>query len=143
MLECIELLLNNLLIESTKSCDGSDSYKIAENKLFLEFTWQHFCPSILFQFGESGILTSASSSSSSSSSASSSINYKTVYTILIQLTGLCGGTKSMIPVFEAIYQRILFYPPEHDRPILLKLFKTVHLNKRLVQTLSTKKTNSF
>ncbi len=124
MLECIELLLNNLLVESTRDC----GYKIAENKLFLEFAWQHFCPSILFQFGESGILTSASLSASSKlgNPNAQTINFKTVYTILIQLTGLCGGNKSMIPVFEAIYQRILFYPPEQDRPILLKLFKTVN-----------------
>ena len=33
----------------------------------------------------------------------------------------------MITVFEAIYQRILFYPPENDRRLLLKLFKTVML----------------
>lgn len=125
MLESIELLLNSLLIESTKQPTANGGYKIADNKLFFEFAWQHFCPSILFQFGESGILTSPSATSKLTSTNAQTINFKTIYTILIQLTGLCGGAKSMIPVFEAIYQRILFYPPEQDRQILLKLFKTV------------------
>lgn len=115
ILECIELLLNNLLIESTKL----NGYKIASNRLFLEFAWQYFCPSILCQFGESGI------SASKSLNNAQTICFKTIYNILIQLTGLVGGDKTMIPVFEAIYQRILFYPPEQDRHLLLKLFKTV------------------
>lgn len=92
-------------------------YDIGKNQLFIEFAWQHFCPSILFQFGDCGL--------PNNTFASQTLNFKQIYTILIQLTALIGGNKTMIPVFEAIYQRILFYPPEQDNHILLKLFKAV------------------
>jgi hypothetical protein len=129
ILECIELLLNNLLIEQQSSSGSSNSegggdgvpskiYDIKENAAFLEFTWQTFCPIILFQFGDCGLPNKAS--------ASQTIQFKQTYTILIQLTGLVGGCSAMISVFEAIYQRILFYPPEQDKHLLLKLFKTVN-----------------
>jgi hypothetical protein len=128
ILECIELLLNNLLNEPIKQ----NGYMIAKNKSFLEFAWMNFCPTILCQFGESGILTSSSKTNTNNTQT---ISFKIIYTILIQLTGLVGGSKSMIPVFEAIYQRILYYPPELDRHILLKLFKTVNYFIKIISTL--------
>jgi hypothetical protein len=116
----MELLLNNLLIEQQSSSTNSvKSYDIKENAAFLEFAWQSFCPTILFQFGDCGLPNKAS--------APQTIQFKQTYTILIQLTGLVGGCTAMISVFEAIYQRILFYPPEQDKHLLLKLFKTVNL----------------
>jgi hypothetical protein len=117
ILECIELLLNNLLGED--HFGQPNAYNIRKNQLFIKFAWQQFCPSILFQFGDCGL--------PSKELAPQSINFKQIYTILIQLTGLIGGCKSMISVFEAIYQRILFYTPELDRTLLLKLFKTVFI----------------
>ncbi len=117
ILECIELILNNLLSEDWLN-DSLNSYNIRKNSLFIKFAWQQFCPSILFQFGDCGL--------PSKELAPQSINFKQIYTILIQLTGLIGGCKSMISVFEAIYQRILFYTPELDRTLLLKLFKNVN-----------------
>ena len=111
----------DLLNESIKE----NGYKIVKNKSFLEFAWMNFCPTILCQFGESGILTSSSKTNNNYNTQT--ISFKIIYTILIQLTGLVGGSKSMISVFEAIYQRILYYPPELDRHVLLKLFKTVNI----------------
>jgi hypothetical protein len=108
-LECIELLLTNL--SQQKSLD------IKRNKPFMEFAWQQFCPSILCQFGDIGLPTK--------SFTSQTINFKQIYKILILLTGIIGGSKLMIPVFEAIYQRVLFYTPEDDRQLILKLFKNV------------------
>ena len=88
---------------------------------------QQFCPSILFQFGDCGLPAKLS--------APQTIAFKHIYTILIQLTGLVGGCKNMISVFEAIYQRILYYPPEQDRHHLLKLFKT-YLTEKFIFGLS-------
>ena len=113
ILECIELLLNNLLL-ATKS---ESQYNLKKSESFIEFAWQEFCPSILFQFGDCGL--------PSKMLAPQTIQFKQIYTILIHLTGLLGGCKSMITVFEAIYQRILFYPPNQDYHSLLKLFKLV------------------
>lgn len=128
-LECLELLLNNLI-------ENKKTFNICESQAFMEFSWQTLCPSILFQFGESGLgVTTTKAPTPTSSNASTStplpggiptgIHFKQVYKILILLTALIGGCKSMIPVFEAIYQRVLFYTPEDDRLLILKLFKTV------------------
>jgi hypothetical protein len=120
ILECMELLLNNLLIEQQQNYEtNQNSYQIKHNHGFVEFGWQHFCPCILFQFGDCGLPAKLN--------APQSITFKQIYTILIQLTGLVGGCDEMISVFEAIFQRILFYPPEQDKHLLLKLFKTVIL----------------
>jgi hypothetical protein len=119
----MELLLNNLLIEQhykhEKNQPSSRTYDIRENTAFLEFAWQSFCPTILFQFGDCGL--------PNKTTAPQTIQFKQTYTVLIQLTGLVGGCEAMLAVFEALYQRILFYPPEQDKHLLLKLFKTVML----------------
>jgi hypothetical protein len=120
VLECIELLLNNLLVESK-----SDAYNLINNQAFITFTWQTFCPSILFQFGESGI------SAKANAAPAQKMPFKQIYTILIQLTGLVASSESIFTVFEAIYQRILLYPPEQDRNLLLKLFKS-YVNKAFI-----------
>lgn len=118
MLECIELLLNNLIAESNEG--GLD---LTKNKAFIKFAWQTFCPSILCQFSDSNC--SKVPSSNSSQVGTQKMPFKQVYTLLLQLTGLIGNCREMIPVFEAIYQRILVYPPDQDRNLLLKLFKAV------------------
>ena len=125
MLECMELLLSNLLIEA--QANAKSAYKTFNNQQFIEFTWQQFCPSILFQFGDCGLPAKPS--------APQTIAFTKIYTILIQLTGLVGGCKNMISVFEAIYQRILFYPPEQDRHLLLKLFK-IYITEKFIFSLS-------
>ena len=81
------------------------------------------CPSILFQVGGSGLRSHGGGSTGAN--AADAILFKKTYTILIQLTALIGGLTTMIPVFEAIYQRIFYYTPELDRHLLLKLFKSV------------------
>lgn len=96
---------------------SESDYILKNNESFIQFAWQEFGPSILFQFGDCGLPSKAL--------APQTIQFKQIYTILIQLTGLIGGCKSMISVFEAIYQRILFYPPSQDCHVLLKLFKMV------------------
>ena len=118
ILECIELLLNNLLINSKAGTKGC--YNLKMNESFIKFAWQEFCPSILLQFGDCG---------PTKPSSMEAIEFKQIYTILIQLTGLIGGCSSMISVFEAIYKRILLYLPEQDYQALLKLFKMVILFK--------------
>lgn len=94
-------------------------------------TRQTFCPSILFQFGELG-LTEPSVTNHASTNNNKTVYFRQIYSILIQLTALIGGCNSMISVFEAVYQRILTYPPENDRAHILKLFKNVKINKRKI-----------
>lgn len=110
MLECLELILNNLYCDTDQT-----NYKLIDNEAFVDFAWQKFCPSILCQFTDSIM----------SPMKINKMPFKQIYTILLQLTGLIGSCVSMISVFEAIYQRILFSPPEQDRNLLLKLFKSV------------------
>jgi len=90
---------------------------------------QTFCPSILFQFGELGLTESSATNHHTSTNSNKTVYYRQIYSILIQLTALIGGCKSMISVFEAVYQRILTYPPENDRAHILKLFKNVKYKK--------------
>lgn len=110
-LECLELLLNNLIQNKT--------FNICESQPFMEFSWQTLCPSILCQFGDIGLPSKAL--------ANHGLHFKLVYKILILMTALIGGCSLMIPVFEAIYQRVLLYTPEDDRLLILKLFKTVSI----------------
>ncbi|RNA11996.1 hypothetical protein BpHYR1_022537, partial [Brachionus plicatilis] len=77
ILECIEQLLNNLIVEK------KNVYDIRKN-----FALPFF------------------------------VNLATV------LTSLIGGNKTMIPVFEAIYQRVLMFSPDQDNYLILKLFKS-------------------
>ena len=116
MLECIELLLNNLIVESNEG-----SFDVTDNKAFIQFAWQTFCPSILCQFSDSN----CSKTSNANQAGTQKMPFKQIYTILLQLTGLIGNCPEMVSVFEAIYQRILFSLPDQDRNLLLKLFKTV------------------
>jgi hypothetical protein len=111
----MELILSDLLMDSKS--ENTTYYDLKMNKYFIEFAWKELCPSILFQFGDRGL--------QSKLIASQTIQFKQMYTILIQLTGLIGSCNTMISVFEAIYQRVLLYLPEQDYQLLLKLFKLV------------------
>ncbi|CAF0784780.1 unnamed protein product [Brachionus calyciflorus] len=129
LLECIELLLNNLIAEK------QNFYDTRKNKEFIEFAWKTFCPSILYQFGDCGL--------PNNTPVTQSLNFKQIYTILIQLTNLIGGEKAMIPVFEAIYQRILFFTPQYDNQILLKLFKSYMNKDFLLSLILVNESNTF
>lgn len=81
-----------------------------------------FCPAILYQFGNCGL--------PNKTNENQSLNFKQIYTILIQLTSLIGGNKVMIPVFEAIYQRVLMFSPDLDNQLILKIFKSVNIKSK-------------
>jgi len=128
ILECIELLLNNILTNSKSN--NENYYDLKSNKYFIEFAWKEFCPSILFQFDDCGLPSKVV--------ASNTIQFKQMYSVLIQLTGLIGSCTPMVSVFEAIYQRVL-YLPEQDFHSILKLFKVVRKLLYLMILINSKK----
>ncbi|KAJ0174537.1 hypothetical protein K1T71_009645 [Dendrolimus kikuchii] len=134
-LECLLTLMSSL------------SERVSGNSHFTTFLWQKFCPSLISFLGtprvdkniksreHEGHLVDDSGRGSGALSSAPSFNSKqakAIYSIANQLVRLVGSTSNLRPVIEALYHRMLLYPPvSHRVEPLRSTRELLHNPKRL------------
>ncbi|XP_072944914.1 brefeldin A-inhibited guanine nucleotide-exchange protein 3 [Epargyreus clarus] len=117
-LDCLLTLMSSL------------SERVSGNSHFTTFLWQKFCPSLISFLGtprvdkniksreHDGHLVDDSGRGSGALVCAPSFNSKqakAIYSISNQLVRLVGSTSNLRPVLEALYHRMLLYPPVAHR----------------------------
>ncbi|XP_048478641.1 brefeldin A-inhibited guanine nucleotide-exchange protein 3 [Plutella xylostella] len=136
-LDCLLTLMSSL------------SERVSGNPHFTTFLWQKFCPSLISFLGtprvdkniksrehEGHLVDDSGRGSGALGSAPSfdSRQAKAVYSIANQLVRLVGSTATLRPVLEALYHRMLLYPPVSHRVEALRSVRELLQNpKRLKQ----------
>ncbi|XP_059048707.1 brefeldin A-inhibited guanine nucleotide-exchange protein 3 [Achroia grisella] len=144
-LECLLTLMSSL------------SERVCGNLHFTTFLWQKFCPSLISFLGtprvdkniksreHEGHLVDDSGRGSGALNSAPSFNSKqakAIYSIANQLVRLVGSTSNLRPVLEALYHRMLLYPPVvHRVEPLRSVRELLHNPKRLAQLVLLKKTD--
>ncbi|KAM3965804.1 LOW QUALITY PROTEIN: brefeldin A-inhibited guanine nucleotide-exchange protein 3 [Aphomia sociella] len=144
-LECLLTLMSSL------------SERVCGNSHFTTFLWQKFCPSLISFLGtprvdkniksreHEGHLVDDSGRGSGALSSAPSFNSKqakAIYSIANQLVRLVGSTSNLRPVLEALYHRMLLYPPvAHRVEPLRSVRELLHNPKRLAHLVLLKKTD--
>ncbi|CAK1555734.1 unnamed protein product [Leptosia nina] len=144
-LDCLLTLMSSL------------SERVSGNSHFTTFLWQKFCPSLISFLGtprvdkniksreHEGHLVDDSGRGSGALVCAPSFNSKqakTIYSIANQLVRLVGSTSNLRPVLEALYHRMLLYPPiEHRVEPLRSVREMLQNPKRLTQLVLLKKTD--
>ncbi|CAG9788822.1 unnamed protein product [Diatraea saccharalis] len=142
-LDCLLTLMSSL------------SERVSSNSHFTTFLWQKFCPSLISFLGtprvdkniksreHEGHLVDDSGRGSGALNSAPSFNSrqaKTIYSIANQLVRLVGSTSNLRPVLEALYHRMLLYPPvAHRVEPLRSVRELLHSPKRLIQLVLLKK----
>nr|XP_013189678.1 unnamed protein product [Amyelois transitella] len=142
-LDCLLTLMSSL------------SERVSDNSHFTTFLWQKFCPSLISFLGtprvdkniksreHEGHLVDDSGRGSGALSSAPSFNSKqakAIYSIANQLVRLVGSTSNLRPVLEALYHRMLLYPPvAHRVEPLRSARELLHNPKRLAQLVLLKK----
>ncbi|XP_026321687.1 brefeldin A-inhibited guanine nucleotide-exchange protein 3 isoform X2 [Hyposmocoma kahamanoa] len=143
-LDCLLTLMSSL------------SERVSGNSHFTTFLWQKFCPSLISFLGtprvdkniksreHDGHLVDDSGRGSGALVCAPSFNSKqakAIYSIANQLVRLVGSTSTLRPVLEALYHRMLLYPPVSHRVEPLRSTRELLQNpKRLCQLVLQKKT---
>ncbi|XP_034834519.1 brefeldin A-inhibited guanine nucleotide-exchange protein 3 [Maniola hyperantus] len=144
-LDCLLTLMSSL------------SERVSGNLHFTTFLWQKFCPSLISFLGtprvdkniksreHDGHLVDDSGRGSGALVCAPSFNSKqakAIYSIGNQLVRLVGSTSNLRPVLEALYHRMLLYPPvQHRVEPLRSVRELLHNPKRLCQLVLMKKTD--
>ncbi|XP_053610535.1 brefeldin A-inhibited guanine nucleotide-exchange protein 3 isoform X2 [Plodia interpunctella] len=144
-LDCLLTLMSSL------------SERVCGNSHFTTFLWQKFCPSLISFLGtprvdkniksreHEGHLVDDSGRGSGALSSAPSFNSKqakAIYSIANQLVRLVGSTSNLRPVLEALYHRMLLYPPvPHRVEPLRSVRELLHNPKRLAHLVLLKKTD--
>lgn len=134
---------------------SSLSERVSGNSHFTTFLWQKFCPSLISFLGtprvdkniksreHEGHLVDDSGRGSGALNSAPSFNgkqAKAIYSIANQLVRLVGSTSNLRPVLEALYHRMLLYPPSSHRVEPLRSTRELLQNpKRLCQLILLKK----
>ncbi|XP_047032240.1 brefeldin A-inhibited guanine nucleotide-exchange protein 3 isoform X1 [Helicoverpa zea] len=142
-LDCLLTLMSSL------------SERVCGNSHFTTFLWQKFCPSLISFLGtprvdkniksreHDGHLVDDSGRGSGALNSAPSFNgkqAKAIYSIANQLVRLVGSTSNLRPVLEALYHRMLLYPPVSHRVEPLRSTRELLQNpKRLCQLVLLKK----
>ncbi|XP_049875804.1 brefeldin A-inhibited guanine nucleotide-exchange protein 3 [Pectinophora gossypiella] len=142
-LDCLLTLMSSL------------SERVNGNSHFTTFLWQKFCPSLISFLGtprvdkniksreHDGHLVDDSGRGSGALVCAPSFNSKqakAIYSIANQLVRLVGSTANLRPVLEALYHRMLLYPPVSHRVEPLRSTRELLQNpKRLCQLVLLKK----
>ncbi|CAG9564560.1 unnamed protein product [Danaus chrysippus] len=144
-LDCLLTLMSSL------------SERVSGNSHFTTFLWQKFCPSLISFLGtprvdkniksreHEGHLVDDSGRGSGALVCAPSFNSKqakAIYSIANQLVRLVGSTSNLRPVLEALYHRMLLYPPVQHRVEPLRSARELLCNpRRLCQLVLMKKTD--
>ncbi|KAJ2945744.1 hypothetical protein O0L34_g587 [Tuta absoluta] len=141
-LECLLTLMSSL------------SDRVSSNTHFTTFLWQKFCPSLISFLGtpkvdkniksreHDGLVDDSGRGSGALVCAPSfnSKQAKAIYSIANQLVRLVGSTANLRPVLEALYHRMLLYPPVTHRVEPLRSARELLQNpKRLCHLVLLKK----
>ncbi|XP_022822877.1 brefeldin A-inhibited guanine nucleotide-exchange protein 3 [Spodoptera litura] len=142
-LDCLLTLMSSL------------SERVSGNSHFTTFLWQKFCPALISFLGtprvdkniksreHDGHLVDDSGRGSGALNSAPSFNSKqakAIYSIANQLVRLVGSTSNLRPVLEALYHRMLLYPPVSHRVEPLRSTREMLQNpKRLCQLILLKK----
>nr|XP_026495663.1 brefeldin A-inhibited guanine nucleotide-exchange protein 3 [Vanessa tameamea] len=142
-LDCLLTLMSSL------------SARVSGNSHFTTFLWQKFCPSLISFLGtprvdkniksreHDGHLVDDSGRGSGALVCAPSFNSKqakAIYSIANQLVRLVGSTSNLRPVLEALYHRMLLYPPVQHRVEPLRSVREMLQNpKRLCQLVLMKR----
>ncbi|XP_050677037.1 brefeldin A-inhibited guanine nucleotide-exchange protein 3 [Leptidea sinapis] len=142
-LDCLLTLMSSL------------SERVCGNSHFTTFLWQKFCPSLISFLGTPRVdknirsrehdrnLVDDSGRGSGALSCAPSFNSKqakTIYSIANQLVRLVGSTSTLRPVLEALYHRMLLYPPiQHRIEPLRSVRELLQQPKRLCQLVLVRK----
>ncbi|CAB3234229.1 unnamed protein product [Arctia plantaginis] len=142
-LDCLLTLMSSL------------SERVSANSHFTTFLWQKFCPALISFLGtprvdkniksreHEGHLVDDSGRGSGALNSAPSFNSKqakAIYSIANQLVRLVGSTSNLRPVLEALYHRMLLYPPVSHRVEPLRSTRELLQNpKRLCQLVLLKK----
>ncbi|XP_041981779.1 brefeldin A-inhibited guanine nucleotide-exchange protein 3 [Aricia agestis] len=142
-LECLLTLMSSL------------SERVSGNPHFTTFLWQKFCPSLISFLGtprvdknikareHEGHLVDDSGRGSGALVSAPSFNSKqakAIYSIANQLVRLVGSTSTLRPVLEALYHRMLLYPPAPHRTEPLRSARELLQNpQRLCQLVLLKR----
>lgn len=142
-LDCLLTLMSSL------------SERVSGNSHFTTFLWQKFCPALISFLGtprvdkniksreHEGHLVDDSGRGSGALNSAPSFNSKqakAIYSIANQLVRLVGSTSNLRPVLEALYHRMLLYPPVSHRVEPLRSTREMLQNpKRLCQLILLKK----
>ncbi|XP_026746313.1 brefeldin A-inhibited guanine nucleotide-exchange protein 3 [Trichoplusia ni] len=145
-LDCLLTLMSSL------------SERVSGNSHFTTFLWQKFCPSLISFLGtprvdkniksreHEGHLVDDSGRGSGALNSAPSFNSKqakAIYSIANQLVRLVGSTSNLRPVLEALYHRMLLYPPVSHRVEPLRSTRELLQNpKRLCQLVLLKKVDN-
>ncbi|CAH2043984.1 unnamed protein product, partial [Iphiclides podalirius] len=144
-LDCLLTLMSSL------------SERVCGNSHFTTFLWQKFCPSLISFLGtprvdknikareHEGHLVDDSGRGSGALVCAPSFNSKqakAIYSIANQLVRLVGSIANLRPVLEALYHRMLLYPPvSHRVEPLRSVRELLQHPKRLCQLVLLKKTD--
>ncbi|XP_045537177.1 brefeldin A-inhibited guanine nucleotide-exchange protein 3 isoform X2 [Papilio machaon] len=131
------------------------SERVSGNSHFTAFLWQKFCPSLISFLGtpkvdknikareHEGHLVDDSGRGSGALVCAPSFNSKqakAIYSIANQLVRLVGSISNLRPVLEALYHRMLLYPPVPHRVEPLRSARELLQNpKRLAQLILMRK----
>ncbi|XP_045513105.1 brefeldin A-inhibited guanine nucleotide-exchange protein 3 isoform X1 [Pieris brassicae] len=142
-LDCLLTLMSSL------------SERVSGNSHFTTFLWQKFCPSLISFLGtprvdkniksreHEGSLVDDSGRGSGALVCAPSFNSKqakAIYSIANQLVRLVGSTSNLRPVLEALYHRMLLYPPiQHRVEPLRSVRELLQHPKRLTQLVLIKR----
>ncbi|CAG4960165.1 unnamed protein product [Parnassius apollo] len=146
-LDCLLTLMSSL------------SERVCGNSHFTTFLWQKFCPSLISFLGtprvdknikareHEGHLIDDSGRGSGALVCAPSFNSKqakAIYSIANQLVRLVGSISNLRPVLEALYHRMLLYPPvSHRVEPLRSVRELIQQPKRLCQLVLLKKTDQL
>ncbi|XP_012550641.1 brefeldin A-inhibited guanine nucleotide-exchange protein 3 isoform X1 [Bombyx mori] len=134
-LDCLLTLMSSL------------SERVSGNLHFTTFLWQKFCPSLISFLGtprvdkniksrdHEGHLVDDSGRGSGALNSAPSFNSKqakAIYSIANQLVRLVGSTSNLRPVLEALYHRMLLYPPVPHRVEALRSTRELLQNPRRI-----------
>ncbi|CAH1799775.1 unnamed protein product [Owenia fusiformis] len=125
-----------LLLEGIHAVLANIPPTMQNNNNFIDLLWQQLCPTLISLLGnptldkgissqKSGTQDEVGRGSGCSASAPSILgsSAKTIYNICIELVRHVGSIKSLRPVLESVYHRMLLYPPPQHRLDAIKAVK--------------------
>ncbi|XP_074653085.1 brefeldin A-inhibited guanine nucleotide-exchange protein 3-like [Tubulanus polymorphus] len=108
---------------------------IKDEPVFIQLLWKQLCPNLIAMLGnpkaDKNVISSyetdtelgRGSGSSSSAPSIAESTAKTIYSVAVELVKLVGSLRSLRPVLESVFHRMLLYPPPHHRLEAVKIIK--------------------
>ncbi|XP_076307697.1 LOW QUALITY PROTEIN: brefeldin A-inhibited guanine nucleotide-exchange protein 3 [Tachypleus tridentatus] len=137
-----------LLLQCMLAVLSSLKENVQKSSLFISFIWQQLCPLLVGLIGsprtDKNIISSQKGTVNDSKEMGRgsgclaaaptchSAEAKTIYSIAKELVRLAGCVKSLRPVLESLFHRMLLYPPTQHRLEALKAVREILGNPELL-----------